>query len=97
VGCLYLQKVSQIIDSSLNKNEVVQYFTPFASKNRLVTSRKASYLLPDFHSSSSIKDESCAGIAANGTIQTSPTGKYLVVSTGRAILSTIHYNLSRAK
>jgi len=56
------------------------FFYSFASKNRLVPVEKLPYILPDFHSRRSIKDESCAGIGRNGTIQTSTTGKYLVVS-----------------
>jgi hypothetical protein len=62
----------KLVESIYGRSVIVkssQYFTPFASKNRLVISRKASYLLPDFHSSRSIKDGSGAGNSANGEEQ----------------------------
>jgi hypothetical protein len=58
--------------------------TSLTRKNHLLTSRKPSNLQADFHPNSPIKDDSGVGNSANSEIQTPPTGKHLVVSTGRA-------------
>ncbi len=54
-------------------------------------SLSASAIFFDLHSA--IKGDSGAGNSAIGTIQTPPTGDYITVSTGRAILSGFQRNL----